>query len=1017
MRATTYAMLLAGLAVSAALALPFAHASGWTDAGLDAILPGQFVEAHAQQAPDQRPFVTTWKTDAANQAISLPLVGSGLTIHWGDGTSSTGVSGTAAHVYANPGTHTVSIYGGLEAILLDGHPDAPKLVSIDQWGDASWTTMHSAFEGAANMVYRATDVPDLSRVTDMSRMLRGAASFNGDLSSWDVSSVTNMSSMFSSATSFNQPLDTWDVSSVTDMGGMFWDAASFNQDISTWDVSSVTDTFGMFADATSFNQPLDTWDVSSVTDMYSMFWDAASFNQDISTWDVSSVTDMSWMFSGAISFNQPLNTWDVSSVTDMLGMFWNAAAFNQDISAWDVSSVTRMSYMFSGASSFNQPLNTWAVYSVTDMSRMFFGASSFNQNLGPWYITLYSSVVSSDVRTVGGIVAQNVALTDRRIAYNVTGAHADIFEIVDGTTLQFKPGQNVTLGTTYQVNVTAAGPDLFGNGSHHHIIRVTAAEPTDPLLNAPDHAFVTTWTTITAGQTIRFPVSGSGITIDWGNGNTISDVSGPQTHIYAEPGTYAIVATGSLERFHLDNGPGRASLSSIDQWGNSSWTSMANAFYGASHMIYRANDIPDLSRVTNMSQMFRDATAFNGNISTWNVSSVTDMSQMFRDATAFNCNISTWDVSSVTNMSYMFSGATSFNGNISTWDVSSVTDMSQMFRDATAFNGDISTWDVSSVTRMWNMFAGATSFNQDISSWDTSSVTDMGGMFWDAASFNQDISTWDVSSVTRMPSMFSRASSFNQDISSWDTSSVTDMGGMFGRATSFNQDISTWDVSSVTRMPSMFFGASSFNQPLNTWDVSSVTDIYSMFWQAAAFNGNISTWDVSSVTDMSSMFFGAAAFNQDISTWDVSSVTRMPSMFFGASSFNQPLNTWDVSSVFHMSRMFDSAASFDRNLGSWYVVVDSVSIDRADVPGVVGTISAQNPFLDEQYPTYRIESGGDSDRFEIADGNQLIMVSAAADRTTYTVTISATGDRVFGDGDNRRVVEVVLVDSDRYAVP
>ena len=192
-------------------------------------------------APDRLPFVTTWRTETANQAVSIPLVGSGMTVHWGDGTNTTDVSGVATHRYANPGTYRVSVHGGLQAISLGDHPDAARLVSIDQWGDTSWTTMESAFGGASNMVYEATDVPDLSRVTDMSRMFAGAFDFNGDISSWDPSSVTDMSRMFAGAASFNQDISAWDVSSVTDMGGMFARAVDFNGDISSWDTSSVTD--------------------------------------------------------------------------------------------------------------------------------------------------------------------------------------------------------------------------------------------------------------------------------------------------------------------------------------------------------------------------------------------------------------------------------------------------------------------------------------------------------------------------------------------------------------------------------------------------------------------------------------------------------------------------------------------------------------------------------------------------------------------------------------------------------
>jgi hypothetical protein len=57
-----------------------------------------------------------------------------------------------------------------------------------------------------------------------------------------------------------------------------------------------------------------------------------------------------------------------------------------------------------------------------------------------------------------------------------------------------------------------------------------------------------------------------------------------------------------------------------------------------------------------------------------------------------------------------------------------------------------------------------------------------------------------------------------------------------------------------------------------------------------------------------------------------------------------------------------------------------------------------------------IGPGGDSDRFAITDGNQLHMISAAADQTTYTVIIAAAGDSIFEDGNNRRAIQVTLVE-------
>jgi surface protein len=236
----------------------------------------------------------------------------------------------------------------------------------------------------------------------------------------------------------------------------------------------------------------------------------------------------------------------------------------------------------------------------------------------------------------------------------------------------------------------------------------------------------------------------------------------------------------------------------------------------------------------------------------------------------------------VTDMLQLFGEASAFNQNIGSWDVSNVNTMQQMFSSATAFNQPIGSWNVSNVTNMQNMFANAFGFNQPIGSWNVGNVTNMSYMFRNATSFNQPIGAWNVSNVTDMRFMFYEANAFNQPIGSWNVSNVTDMRGMFNYAINFNQPIGSWNVGNVTTMDSMFFFDVAFNQPIGSWNVSNVTDMRDMFYEANAFNQPIGSWNVGNVKFMENMFVDATAFNQPIGNWNVSNVINMSFMFTGA---------------------------------------------------------------------------------------------------------------------------------------
>lgn len=354
------------------------------------------------------PFVTTWLAgdEVDNYGIRLDNSvfiltngnGHNYTVDWGDGNITTNHTGNAGHDYEFAGIYTVSITGNFPNLNF-AYQD--RLLTIEQWGDNKWTSMHNMFNGCYRLKGNYTDSPDTSNVTDMSYMFNGAFSFNEYVANWDLSNVTNMENMFFNAYYFNQDISSWNVSNVINMRNLFANARSFNQDIGNWNVSNVTSMSSMF-EGTSFNYNIGNWNVKQVTDMSNMFYLNSEFNHDITRWDVSNVIDMKQMFSHAFKFNQDISVWDVSNVLNMSNMFYAAETFNQNIGVWDVSKVTNMENMFGLATSFDQDLSSWNVSKVLKMFGMFTGIKLSTPNYDSLLLAWSNLNLSENVEFHGG---------------------------------------------------------------------------------------------------------------------------------------------------------------------------------------------------------------------------------------------------------------------------------------------------------------------------------------------------------------------------------------------------------------------------------------------------------------------------------------------------------------------------------------------------------------------------------------------------------------------------------------
>ena len=542
------------------------------------------------------------------------------------------------------------------------------------------TDMNGMFYNASYYFNQPLDCWDVSSVTNMYNMFSRASSFNQPLGSWNVSKVTNMGLMFCWATAFNQPIGSWDVSKVTNMGLMFFYSA-FNQPIDSWNVSNVTNMLEMFYGAYYFNQPIESWNVSKVGSMSYMFYGAASFNQPIGSWNVSQVTDMRGMFSGATAFNQAIGSWDVSKVTNMYYMFYQATAFNQAIGSWNVSNVINMDSMFSGATAFNQPIGSWNVSKAVSMSYMFEAATAFNQPLGSWNVSMVNNMLYMFFGA--GLSTANYDAT--LIGWSTISPN----EIPLKRNVRFSGGNS-----------------KYCNGASARSI----------LTSAPNN-----WTITDGGYDCSslIVLDANGITLKY-TGTTV-------------PSPYFIQASprGTLEWFAIVNNSTKGNITNYAK----------NIQSGIDYFTPTGSTTP---------------IPFNNIVTTL----VTDMTNIFYQATAFNQPIGSWEVSNVTTMYRMFGQASNFNQLIGSWNVSNLMDMTLMFYEATAFNQPIGSWNVSNVTDMDYTFGFATNFNQPIGSWNVSNVNRMNGMFYNAPAFNQNIGSWNVSNVTNMIDMFYNPNNF-----------------------------------------------------------------------------------------------------------------------------------------------------------------------------------------------------------------------------------------------------------------
>ena len=119
-------------------------------------------------------------------------------------------------------------------------------------------------------------------------------------------------------------------------------------------------------------------------------------------------------------------------------------------------------------------------------------------------------------------------------------------------------GSGITFTNASSASTTFTAPDVTSDTTY--TFRLTASDGTDSGMDSVDvlvketsGAFITTWRTTSAGQSITIPVGGATGTYDviWGDGTISTGVTGDQTHTYATSGDHTVTISGGFERIYL----------------------------------------------------------------------------------------------------------------------------------------------------------------------------------------------------------------------------------------------------------------------------------------------------------------------------------------------------------------------------------------------------------------------------------------------------------------------------------
>jgi len=427
-------------------------------------------------AVEERHIMKWTLTDPADLVVKLwnPTTGTSNSydVDWGDSSSDTGVTtADKTHTYAGVGTYEVKITGQFRGLQMarGSAADKLKLVEFSNWGTTVISGIYQMFYNCTNMVYTATDAPDLTNLnaangTQLRQAFYANATVTMDLSNW--TNTGNLTTSMYVAFSFMPNLETlnltgWDVSNITSMQNAFSTTGNPTTGC-TFTLPSLTFTnCTVFSDAFT-NARINTIDVSNWTlktsgiNCSNMFYSldaktGGTFTLDLSTWtNTSGITNMYQFFRSSPGLTHiDVTGWDTSNVTTMGLMCYSCSKLTHitGLSGFSAASLTGSTSIYLSFTNcfvldFNAGATTnfganWGpnLGNVTSFQQLFTAAGLTTPSTGPpdvsnWDMSGATSIyqIFQQLKTSGEVDVSNWDVSA------VTGANCNyVFYLYSGT--------------------------------------------------------------------------------------------------------------------------------------------------------------------------------------------------------------------------------------------------------------------------------------------------------------------------------------------------------------------------------------------------------------------------------------------------------------------------------------------------------------------------------------------------------------------------------------------------------